>query len=269
MKRLKIIQVSDIHFGGENLLATEAALARFHQEQPDLIVAAGDLTRDGAVAEFDAARAWLDRAPLPQLVIPGNHDTPYVGPGEIIERMVAPWRRFEARFGPADGAVWRGPGVAVFGVNTARRAQWRWNWSKGALSNGQIARLDGALRASPGEARIVVCHHPLMELTGGPMTGQVHGGTLGAETLVTAGADLVLSGHIHTPFVAPYPFGDGKTTAVISGTLSVRERGVPPSFNIIEIGPDDICVTAMALERTHFSPWRTWAFDRRKPQPEA
>ena len=261
---VKIIQVSDIHFGGENPAATEAALARFHQEMPDLLVAAGDLTRDGMVAEFDAARAWLDRAPTPLFTTPGNHDTPYVGPGELLERFIAPWRRYEARFGPADGGVWRAPGVSVFGVNTARRAQLRWNWSKGAISNSQIRRLEGQLAAAAGDARIVVCHHPLMELTGEPMTSEVHGGTRAANSLSAAGADLVLSGHIHTPVVAPYPFADGMTRAVVSGTLSVRERGVAPSFNIIEIDPGEIRVTAMGFERTDFTTLRSWAFDRRQ-----
>jgi len=263
-RRLKIIQVSDIHFGGENALATEAALECFHREQPDLVIAAGDLTRDGAVPEFDAAKAWLDRAPRPQLVAPGNHDTPYLGPLELFERLRHPWRRYETRFGPADDVDWRGPGASAFTLNTARGAQIRWNWSKGAVSSGQSRRLKRRLgTAAPGDVRIVVCHHPLVEITGGPMTARVRGGTLAAETLVEAGADLVLSGHIHTPFVAPYPFGDGRTVAVGSGTLSVRERGVPPSFNVIEIDGADIRVTAMALERTAFAVWRSWAFERR------
>jgi 3',5'-cyclic AMP phosphodiesterase CpdA len=260
---IKIVQVSDLHFGVENRAATEAALARFHAEQPDLVVAAGDLTRDGAVIEFDAARAWLDRAPGPQLATPGNHDTPYLGPGEILERMLDPWRRYETRFGPANGGVWRKPGLSVFAVNTARRAQWRMNWSKGAMAKGQVDWLTTQLAAAAGDARIVVCHHPLMELLGEPMTGRVHGGPRAAARLVAAGADLVLSGHIHTPFVAPYPFGDGKTSAVVSGTLSMRQRGSPPSFNVIEIEPAQIRVTAWAFERTDFTVWRTWAVDRR------
>ncbi len=260
----KIIQISDIHFGGENLAAAEAALERFEVEQPDLLVAAGDLTRNGAVAEFDAAKIWLDRAPKPQLIAPGNHDTPYLGPLEILERLTTPWRRYETRFGPADDVAWRGAGAAVFGINSARSAQIRWNWSKGAVSSQQTRRLRDRLTASPsGHARIVVCHHPLIEITGGPMTAKVRGGTYAAETLVEAGADLVLSGHIHAPFVAPYPFGDGKTVAVGSGTLSVRERGAPASFNIIEIEGLQVRVTALAFVRTHFEVWRSWAFERR------
>lgn len=261
----KIIQVSDVHFGGENHAATEAAIERFHVEKPDLFVAAGDLTRDGAVTEFDTAKAWLDRAPRPQLVAPGNHDTPYLGPLEIVERLVSPWKRYEARFGPSDDIAWHGDRASVFAFNTARGAQIRWNWSKGAASAGQARRLKARLRAAPqSDARIVVCHHPLIEIVGGPMTARVRGGTHMAETLVQAGADIVLSGHIHTPFVAPYPFGDGKTVAVGSGTLSVRERGAPPSFNIVEIDGREIRVTALAFERTEFQVWRTWAFDRRQ-----
>jgi 3',5'-cyclic AMP phosphodiesterase CpdA len=154
------------------------------------------------------------------MVAPGNHDTPYLGPLEIVERLVAPWKRYEQRFGPADDIAWQGQGASVFAINTARGAQIRWNWSKGAVSSGQTRRLCKRLRDSPaGDVRIVVCHHPLIEIVGGPMTARVRGGTYAAETLVEAGADLVLSGHIHTPFVAPYPFGDGKTVAVGSGTL--------------------------------------------------
>jgi len=261
---LRIIQVSDIHFGGENRIATEAALVQFASLEPDLLIIAGDLTRDGATPEFDAAQAWLGRVQQPQLIVPGNHDTPYLGPGEILERLLHPWRRYKSRFGVEDDAVWTRADAAAFTLNTARGAQLRWNWSKGAVSGAQVIRLRQRLQSVAATAvRIVVCHHPLIEITGGPMTARVRGGTLAAETLVEARADLVLSGHIHTPFVAAYPFGDGKTVAVGSGTLSVRERGAPPSFNLIEVEGADIRVTAFALERTRFQVWRSWAFERR------
>ncbi len=187
-----------------------------------------------------------------------------MGPLEIVERLMRPWRRYEDRFGSADDVAWRGEGVSAFTLNSARGAQMRLNWSKGAVSRGQTRRLKRRLLAAPKtDARIVVCHHPLVEITGGPMTARVRGGTHVAETLSLAGADLVLSGHIHVPFVTPYPFGDGRTVAVGSGTLSIRERGAPPGFNVIEIDPGEIRVTAMAFERTAFQVWRSWAFPRR------
>jgi len=261
---MKLVQLSDIHFGGENREAVEAATRRIHDEAPDLIVVAGDLTLDGKTPEFEAAHAWLQELPDPLLVVPGNHDTPFVGPGELWTRFTRPWRRFTDRFGEADGAFWRAPGITVASLNTARVAQLRWNWSKGAVSRSQIARVSNALQAAPQEdLRVVVCHHPLMEVLGGPMTARVRGGVSAANHFVQAGADLILSGHIHLPFVTPIPFGDGQTQLIGSGTLSLRERGAAPGFNLIEVSPDCVRVTALAYERARFDVWRTWAFDRR------
>jgi 3',5'-cyclic AMP phosphodiesterase CpdA len=261
---LKLIQVSDIHFGGEHKAAVEAAVERIAAERPDLVIVAGDLTKDGARIEFDAARAWLDRLPGPRLVTPGNHDIPFRGPGEILERLLAPWRRYETRFGRRESRDWDDPRATVVTLNTARAFQVRLNWSKGAVSRRQVREVCADLKgAAAGALRIVVCHHPLIEMIGGPMTARVRGGAAAAQAFAHAGADLVLTGHIHAPFVHPYPFSDGCTQAVGSGTLSVRERGVPAGFNVIEVDDVDIRITALAWERTRFVVWRTWSVPRR------
>ena len=48
-----------------------------------------------------------------------------------------------------------------------------------------------------------------------------------------------------------------------AGTLSVRERGVPPGFNTLEIDAREIRVVAQAWAGSHFEPSRTWAVERR------
>ena len=77
------------------------------------------------------------------------------------------------------------------------------------------------------------------------------------------GVDLILTGHVHAPFGHPLPFGDGRTYAVGASTLSLRERGVPAGFNVIEADEADIRVTALGWIKTHFEPQRSWGFDRR------
>jgi 3',5'-cyclic AMP phosphodiesterase CpdA len=111
--------------------------------------------------------------------------------------------------------------------------------------------------------RIVVVHHPLIEMIGGPMTARVWGGPSAASAFAAAKVDLVLSGHIHAPFTWAYPDGDGLTWAVGAGTLSVRERGVPPGFNVVEVEDGCFRVTALAWTGSHFEPYRTWALNRR------
>ena len=86
---VRIAHLSDIHFGGEDVAATEAAVASVASFAPHLVVVTGDLTLNGLPREFAAARDWLSRLPQPRLVTPGNHDTPY---GNLPLRALVPVR---------------------------------------------------------------------------------------------------------------------------------------------------------------------------------
>ena len=256
----RIAQLSDIHFGGENKAATTAAIDFVRGGAIDLVVLAGDLTVQGRPHEFTAAKAWAEALPAPKIVTPGNHDTPYG-----VDRLFKPFGRFERHFGESEGACWASEEAFVLAVNTARGIQPRANWSKGQISPAQIRYVcERVGRRKAGAAAIVACHHPLMEMIGAPMSAQVWRGERAARVFAEAGVDLVLTGHVHAPFAMPFGFGDGKTYAVGSGTLSVRERGVPPSFNVIEGGTDTLTVSAMAWSGSHFETWRTWALPRRQ-----
>ena len=257
---MRIAHLTDVHFGDENAAAIEGARAHLAADPPDAVVLTGDLTRMGLEAEFAAARAWVDTLPGPVIVTPGNHDISYF---DVLGRVTAPWRRYRRWFGPTR-ARHAGADFALAGVNTARGVQLRANWSKGAIARRQTSEaLDALNRAPAGHLRIAALHHPLIEIVGGPMTGRVHGGQAGARALAEGGVDLVLSGHLHAPFALTYPFGDGRTVAAGGSTLSVRERGVPAGFNIVEADAEAIRVIAMAWTGSHFEAWRTWAFDRR------
>lgn len=258
---IRFAHLSDIHFGGENPQAVAAAQAYVNEGGFDLIIVSGDLTRYAEKVEFAQAAEWLATLKGPRLVTPGNHDAPYLAP---LERVVAPFRRFEKAIGPAWAQSHLGGGFAVRGVNTARGPQPRLNWSKGQISPGQVREAAHWFEAAPHECfRIVVAHHPLMEMIGGPMTARVWGGEAAAKAFAEARVDLVLTGHIHAPFAWPYPFGDGRTYAVGAGTLSIRERGVPPGFNVVEIEGAAIRIAALAWSGSKFEPSRTWSLDRR------
>jgi 3',5'-cyclic AMP phosphodiesterase CpdA len=260
---LRLIHLTDIHFGSEDTAAVTAA-AEFVRATPfDLLVATGDMTQWGRHEEFAAAKAWLASLPGPQIATPGNHDTPWFG---LFERVTAPFERYRRAIGPTETTRLI-PGLAVSTVNSARGWQVRWNWSKGAVSRPQIARAIRHLRpATPDRVRIVVCHHPLVEIPGEPITSRVRGGARAARTLASAGVDLVVSGHLHKPFVYALPFGDGLTYAIGAGTLSLRARGAPPGFNIIEIDGQRLSVVTMAWTGQRLEVERSWEVPLR-PRP--
>ena len=261
----RIAHLSDLHFGGENAEAMAAAATHIIEIGVDLVVLAGDLTVRGRSDEYAAAKAWADAIPGPKLVTPGNHDSPY-GP----ERIFRPFRRFEQHFGPPDCVSWTSAAARVVAINSARGVQPRANWSKGQVSTAQIRRATAQFAVRPaGALAILVCHHPLVEMLGGPMSAEVWGGSRAARRLADSGVDLVLSGHVHAPFAMPFGFGDAHTFAVGSGTLSKRERGVPPGFNLIESSDDAHTVTALAWTGSHFESWRTWALPRRQTRRDS
>jgi 3',5'-cyclic AMP phosphodiesterase CpdA len=259
---LRLVHLSDIHFGFEDAAAVEAATAIAHDLAPALTLVTGDLTLNGRRAEFRAARAWLDRLPSPLLVTPGNHDTPY---WNLVLRTLTPFERWRRYIGPDLNAAFEGRGLAVVALNTARGAQLRLNWAEGAIDPaaiGEAARRFG--RGGDGSLRVLACHHPLVDPEGAPVSGGVRGGEGAARALCEAGVDLILSGHLHNPFARALPYGQGAGCVAGAGTLSRRTRGVPASFSVIEADSDRIEVTAQAWTGSHFEPFRTWTFPRRR-----
>jgi 3',5'-cyclic AMP phosphodiesterase CpdA len=257
----RLVHFSDIHFGAEIRPAVEAALAFVEASPPDLIVVTGDLTLNGLPREFRAAAGWRRRLPDPAILTPGNHDTPY---WNIPLRALRPFNRYRRYIGPSRSTGFDGPALAVRMINTARGAQPRPDWSKGAISFAATDAAIADLAARPAEAlKVVGCHHPLVDVQGSPVSGGVYRGAKAAQRFADGGIDLVLTGHVHVPFAFPLPFGDNMTYAVGAGTLSRRTRGAPPSFNVIEITGQDLVVTAMAWTGAAFEPDQHWRLERR------
>lgn len=259
----RLLQFSDVHFGVEHADACAAALDYAHAAAPDLVLVTGDVTQKGLTPEFAAAARWIAALPGPVFVTVGNHDVPYY---DVLARLFWPWRAFETIIGhPAHDHEHRGDGVMVRGVTTARGWQARLNWSKGAIDLDQTRRAAAALAAAPtGHLRILACHHPLIEMAGAPMTGEVRRGDRAARIFAEAGVDLIMTGHVHVPFALPIQRGDGCSYAVGCGTLSRRERGAPPSFNRVEWDAHAITVTAVAWIGGRLVDHAHWRLPRRQ-----
>ena len=260
---LRLIQLSDVHFGAEDTDAVRAAAEYVKATPFDLLLVTGDVTQLGKQTEFEMAKSWLASLPGPKLAAPGNHDTPWFG---ILERVTEPFQRYQRAIGPTEDKFTRAGLIAV-ALNSARGWQVRWNWSKGEINRRQTSRAIRHLRsAAPDMTRILICHHPLIEIPDEPITSRVRGGRRAARKFAEAGVDLVVTGHLHTPFVHALPFGDGLTYAVGASTLSLRARGSPPGFNVIEIDGERLVVSAMAWNGVGLEADQIWHFPLRARQ---
>ena len=264
---IRVVHFTDVHFGAVNVEAVAAAAAFAHAANPTAVLITGDITQRGQWPEFRDAAKWIAGLPEPRLCCPGNHDTAYYN---VPLRILAPWARFDATLGADWKKGIRQPGLAVESINTARGIQLRTNWSKGKIDLGQARAAAARLTAAPaGDLRVVALHHPLLEVVGEPITSEVREGSQAVDIFAQAEVDLVLSGHLHVPFATPLPSGDRRTYTIGGGTLSLRERGTPASFNDIEADEAEIRVRAMSWRGGEFRVERSWTFPRRGAVAEA
>ena len=233
----RLVHLSDLHFGRTRPELLDPLVAAIAGAAPDLVVVSGDLTQRARNRQFAEARRFLDRLDAPWLAIPGNHDIPL---GNLASRLVDPFRRYrrwidrdlEPRFLDAE--------LAVVGINTVDPLAWQ----RGRIGRSATRRAATALAAAGQATRVVVVHHPFEHLPGEPKTLMKHA-PRGIEALTRAGADIVLSGHLHAWRAEPAALriGEARSLLVQAGTgLSTRLRGEENDFNLLTILPAAVTV---------------------------
>ncbi len=234
-----LVHLSDLHFGRTDASLLDPLVEIVQSIAPDLIAVSGDLTQRARNSQFKAARAFLDRLPMPQIIVPGNHDVPLY---DVATRFMRPLTRYR-RYIVDDLEPWFIDGeIAVLGINTARSLTFK----HGRINDRQIDHMEQRFCALPGSlTKIVVTHHPF-DLPTGYDSGELVGGvTRARQALSACGCDLLLAGHLHLGVAARASTRGGSPAhepiIVQAGTAtSTRSRGESNSFNVIVIEPRHI-----------------------------
>lgn len=231
----RIVHISDIHFGRTDAAVVEQLVETINELQPDLVVLSGDLTQRARKREFAEARAFLERLPKPQIVVPGNHDVPLYN---VYKRFLEPLKNYKAHITDDLEPFYADAEMAVIGINTARSLTVK----DGRINDGQLETI--RQRLDPLDEtilKIVVTHHPF-DLPGGYDEDLIidHANEV-VPKIAECGADIFLSGHLHVSSITNsahrYRLESGKAALIIqAGTAaSTRGRGEANSFNLIEI----------------------------------
>lgn len=224
-----VLQISDPHFGTEVPEVVEALAQLAAALQPDLVVLSGDITQRARAAQFEAAKAFVGRIDAPLLAVPGNHDIPLMN---LWGRIVQPYADHCASFGQALEPQFETPELLVLGVNTTRARRHK----NGEVDATQVRRVGDRLsRASGHQLRVVVVHQPIEVKRPQDEPDRLIGHAAAQHAWAVAGADIVMGGHIHLPYVMALPGLARPMWAVQAGTaVSNRvRRGVPNSVNVL------------------------------------
>jgi 3',5'-cyclic AMP phosphodiesterase CpdA len=190
MSPIRVLQVSDLHTGTLEEPEVEDDLRRLVADaDPELVVASGDLTHRNKPEQHARAARFLRSLDRPLLVIPGNHDIPLWPP-----------RRFTATFDaflrewPETEPVYRSERIVACGLNSVRP----WKQQGGALRGDQIARAAQTFADAPsGALRVAALHHHLMGAPWRTAKRTIANRSTVLGGLVDAGAELIVSGHVH------------------------------------------------------------------------
>lgn len=236
-----IVHLSDLHFGCVNQRAVAPLINAVARVNPDLVAVSGDLTQRARPHQFKEARAFLDRLPVPQIVVPGNHDVPLYN---VAARFLHPLRNYRRYIIDDLQPFYADEEMAVLGVNTARSLTIK----EGRINDEQIAWMSERLCGSdPRAVKVVVTHHPFDLPDGHDRRDLVGRARPAMEALARCGADLFLAGHLHvshtSPSAARYQIAGHSALVVQAGTAaSARGRGEDNSFNVLRIERPEIVV---------------------------
>ena len=230
----RLLQISDPHFGTVQAPVMQALEALAALQQPDVLVLSGDITQRAATGQFAQARAFCDRLAIPQMLsLPGNHDVPLFN---LYQRVFRPYARYLHFFGPDLEPVMVTPWLSLIGVKTTRR----WRHKNGEVSSAQIERVVQQLRlAGPAQLRVVVVHQPVYVARPEDEHDRLRGWEPAVRAWAAAGADIVMGGHIHLPYVCELSSAVGGLArslwCVQAGTsVSSRvRREAPNSVNLL------------------------------------
>jgi len=250
MPPTRVLHLSDLHYGaGDDDAIERGAPVLIQRFEPELVIAAGDLSHRGRPDQLARASTFLRGLGPPVLAIPGNHDIPYTFPA----RFTRPFREFEREWETTE-PTFSSATLHVIGLNSVRP----WRHQSGGIRDAQIARAQERLRAAHENAfRVAVLHHHLIGAPWRSRKRPVARRNHVLVELVRAGADLILAGHIHQAAVSErreFEISTGGERGVVVsiapglGQPRPKRQGEARGVHVYEI--DDTCL------RVHTFTWR-------------
>jgi 3',5'-cyclic AMP phosphodiesterase CpdA len=268
----RILQISDLHFGPPFVpRVAEALLRTIPDLSPDVVVVSGDITQRAKRQQFKEARAFFDQlAPVPVLVIPGNHDVPLY---RVVERLFKPHALYREIICDDLNPVMEVGNVVLVGLDSTAP---RRSISNGRIFLDQLRHVEKTLEKVPQDkVRIIVAHHHfapghdrVIDI-GMPKTRRA------IDCFVEHKVEMILGGHLHRAYIGnsldffPGHHRDRGVIIVQCGTTTSRrgkgrERD-ENTMNLVEAGEKTLTVTHYLYyeEARKFAPLSKHIFPRR------
>lgn len=252
---MRLLQLSDVHFGRDAIAEYHAAIARrIGERRYDAVVVVGDLTQRNFRRQFRAAKAFLDgaRAVCPVLVVPGNHDVAWWWKPVGLGARWPMYRGYRKWISDELEPTLQLPGVTIVGLNSCHGVRPYTLTTRlrdvsvvGALRPAQWAHARATFAAAPAtDLKVLVFHHNLLRGDISQRWGLARRAAA-IDDALTTGADLVLNGHDHQTRIDAVEADGRRLVVSATTTLCRRTRGgLPAAFQEIEVERDRLSIRA-------------------------
>ena len=263
---VRIVHLSDLHFGAHAEQLVAGVDAQVDELKPDLVVISGDFTQRARTEQFRQACEFLEgmrERGHEVLGVPGNHDVPLY---DVLRRFMSPLTRYRRFIDENLCPFVELPGVAVLGINTARS----FTFKDGRINKDQVEFIRETFARTPSEAtRVLVTHHPLFALRVGEQIDRAIGRQeLALDVVEESGVDMLLAGHNHhasSQDASDLVTRSGGVLVIQAGTAtSTRVREQEQSFNVIDVAERRATITVHAWTGDRFFPSDARAYEWRE-----
>ena len=249
-----LVHLSDLHFGRVEPDLVRPLVETVNDLAPDLVAISGDLTQRARIPQFKEARRFMDALDPPVYAVPGNHDTPL---DNLFVRLLRPWSRWKETISPELEPTVETDDFVLIGLNSVNP----YDWQRGRLGKRAADRITRFKFAGDPRPVVVMLHHPLEEVPGDDKSA-VRGAERAMEALGAAGADVVLSGHLHTTHITPLKSLPSCLFVQAGTPISTRLRDEGNAFNLLDLSEHHAAVTRYGWDGNGFTAEESRRFAR-------
>jgi 3',5'-cyclic AMP phosphodiesterase CpdA len=247
---LRSLHTFDLHFGPPfRPVVGEALLDKAELLESDGLVTSGDFTQRAKPEQFAAAAEFLKRLPpVPQIVVPGNHDVPQF---RVFERFMNLHGLYRKHISEESNPVLHIDRGVIVGLDTSSPSR---KITKGRIRRWQLDRCSDAFKdAPPDAARSVVAHHHFAPAPDHLRDWAMPTARRAIDRFLELGVELIFGGDLHRADIGnPLDFFPGRhrkrgiitvqsgTTTSRRGRSREREKN---SFNLIDVSATTHSIT--------------------------
>ena len=243
---MKIIHLSDLHFGTEIPGVTDILIDDIRTQAPDVIVISGDSTQRALVSQYVQMQKFIRQInQQPILIVPGNHD---ISLHNLIERFFYPLSKFKKYLCSTLNPHLQVDNVVILGVNSVTS----YKPMSGYVTDEQLNYVNNFFaKRDKNETRIIVMHHNLIRSERHKI---INDSEKIINTFAQCGINLVLSGHIHYAHIEHLKrnFLAHNMYVITAGTAISTRTLLTNSYNVIELQNGQFILTVRELKNDNF-----------------